>query len=169
MRFTDPAHIEVVCSAPTLVAFEEMLDGTSPEALLLELDALGEDPVGGLQRLQAKTASEVTLVVYFFAKKALLRQLSELGAKLVRGPVQLDALRHHFLRFIVRDLLSGGGRCTCPGRVERSAQVVRSALEALEACPVHQGAPRGPLEGALRSVEEARAALKAEAKETPHG
>lgn len=82
---------------------EPDLDGFSGGALVLELDALGQDPIARIERIRASTDATL-IVVYEFTTQACLARLGELGVWLYRRPmyeifnmarvIQLSRLSH---------------------------------------------------------------------------
>lgn len=88
-----------------LAGFDLALDAAQPEELrealrfqpcsllLVELDALGPDPLATVDALLAAAGEAVAVIVYTFARRELLARLGSRGAKLVRAPVRLEVLR----------------------------------------------------------------------------
>ena len=79
---------------------------TKPHALVLDLDLLGDDPVGEVKALEAEIEAELTLIVYSFAKWKLLDELRGAGRQLMRAPVSVRALRTSMVSLIVRQMSS---------------------------------------------------------------
>ena len=65
---------------------EHQLDGFVGNVLVLELDALGPDPLRRIARIQASTRATL-FVVYEFTTQACLSRLGELGVWLYRRPM----------------------------------------------------------------------------------
>jgi hypothetical protein len=65
---------------------EHQLDGYAGHVLVLELDALGPEPLRRIERIKASTSATL-FVVYEFTTQACLARLGDLGVWLYRRPM----------------------------------------------------------------------------------
>lgn len=63
------------------------------DVLVIDLAALGEDPVSALEQARDAVNARIALVVYTFTTRSILAKLARAGARLLRGPVRVSALR----------------------------------------------------------------------------
>ncbi len=102
--------LDVVWSGTDVVAFREGVPALEPEALVVDLGLLGDDPVSEVEALMDGTGAQTLLVTYTFAKREVLQGLSERKARPLRAPVSLESLRGFLSGVIVRKILGGTGR-----------------------------------------------------------
>lgn len=100
----EKTNIEVVTSANQLQPFVAQLADHDIQALVVELELLGDDPKACLARLEADCNPELTLVVHSFAKWSLLESLRGAKRQLLRAPVSPRALKSSMVGLIVRRL-----------------------------------------------------------------
>ncbi len=77
-------------------ALPELLEGAARhevDVLLVGLPLLGDDPLAGFDACRRAGGGRPVFVLYTFASRGLLERLSRRGARLVRAPIRLDALR----------------------------------------------------------------------------
>ena len=82
-----------------------------PKVLLVELESLGSHPSTSLRGLASKLEPELVLLVFRFARRQQIAELTSIDSVEIRalqGPVTLTTLRSQMLGLIVRDLLGGG-------------------------------------------------------------
>ncbi len=76
---------------------------SSIDVMIVELSLLGPEPEANLERCIEATGADVVVVLYHFASSTLLEDLADAGARLVRAPVQLAALK----RLVLEQVESG--------------------------------------------------------------
>jgi DNA-binding transcriptional MerR regulator len=64
----------------------------APDALVVHLDVLGDEPARTARQLLERSGARVGLVVYDFARRAELSALVDQGLRLTRGPLRLAQL-----------------------------------------------------------------------------
>lgn len=72
----------------------EGLGRAAPDALVVHLAALGDEPDAAVRTLVERSGARVAVVVYDFARRADLAALSGPGVRLARGPLRLAQLGH---------------------------------------------------------------------------
>ncbi len=68
---------------------------------MASLDGLAPDPADRFQALREASGTAFGVVLYEFAKCSELAALAEAGAKLLRGPLSIQALRRGLFDLIV--------------------------------------------------------------------
>jgi len=63
------------------------------DVVLLELECIGESPLGFVQACRTLPGSPIVLVLYRFARREVLARLARTDAKLVQAPLRLEQLR----------------------------------------------------------------------------
>lgn len=63
------------------------------DVVVLQLTLLGPDPEAAYERCVEDSGAEVVVVTYHFASRGLLERLATLGARLLKAPVELAALK----------------------------------------------------------------------------
>lgn len=74
------------------------------DALVVDLNLLGERPEAALSELERALKPELTVVVYSFAKWEVIESLRGAQRQLMRAPVSARALRSNMLSLIVKHL-----------------------------------------------------------------
>lgn len=98
----DPVH--VIWSGTDLDALRRDAGALRPDVLALDLSRLGADPVAESQSLAALTGAQLVLMLYDFAPSSLIREAARSGARPVKTPIRLTALRTQMTSVIVRRL-----------------------------------------------------------------
>jgi DNA-binding transcriptional MerR regulator len=86
-------ELELGAVAAGVDAFVAALRERPCDALVLDLERLGREPLRALEACAAASGARLTIVVYEFARRAELARLARRGACLVRGPLRAEALR----------------------------------------------------------------------------
>ncbi|MCB9657532.1 MAG: hypothetical protein H6726_07795 [Sandaracinaceae bacterium] len=109
-----------------------------PTLLALDLNLLGGETDGArlVKQLVDETGAELAIVLYNFAKRDVLREVTQPGVRTVRAPISLASLRAQMTSVIVRHMLSGAPSET------RSAAPPASPRTESNAPPVGQRTPR---------------------------
>ena len=110
---------------------------TNVGVLVVELEALGEEPVAQLDTLRRRLSPELTLVLHHFAKRDLLSSVLDDSTRTLQAPVSLASLRSQMLSLIVRDMLAPISTTAVPSRTAAgpsSPALVPSAFGA-KTCP----------------------------------
>jgi hypothetical protein len=100
-------NLMLTYSATSLDAFRREAPRHDPKILILNLDLLGDAPADTVRGLQDACRAELVIVLYNFATRALLRELTSETCKVVKLPVSLATLRSNMLGVIIRSILSG--------------------------------------------------------------
>ena len=90
---TSMGSLRMSVSAGEFAPFLEKLSDASPDVVVVELRALGPEPLRRLEEIQDACDPRLMLVVYDFARGTELALLSRIGARVVRGPMRLAQLR----------------------------------------------------------------------------
>ncbi len=96
MHDTDALGLRVVAagvSPHSLEAALAELPTGAADVLVAQLSELGREPVEALGRLAARSGASLQIVVFGFASRRRLAELADAGARLVRGPISVEALR----------------------------------------------------------------------------
>lgn len=106
--------------------------------LVVELEALGEEPVAQLDKLRRRFTPELTLVLHHFAKRDLLSSVLDDSTRTLQAPVSLASLRSQMLSLIVRDMLAPIPRAPFPGRAPTTRTISSAAVSSpsgAKTCP----------------------------------
>lgn len=98
------ASIEVTIAHTELKKFHQSLKEHDIQALVVDLELLGNEPLSVLQKLEQIAHPEMTLVIHSFAKWDLLESIRKQGRFLLRAPVSPRALRSSMISLIVKNL-----------------------------------------------------------------
>jgi CheY-like chemotaxis protein len=101
----DSKNMQVVVAADTLKALTEAPHAQAVQALVLDLQLLGNDPMDKIEKLERHFKPEMTVVVYSFAKWKLLEAMRADHRNLMRAPVSMRALRSSMINLIVRNMM----------------------------------------------------------------
>ncbi len=85
--------LRVVAEAADLEALAGALDAGGPVVVILHLSALEPEPAAALGELLTRRGVLGAVVVFQFATRETLRHLALSGARLVRGPAEVELLR----------------------------------------------------------------------------
>lgn len=100
------AGVEVVLRGAPLGELERRAGSMRPTVLVLPLEELPEPVVPALERLLADSGAELAVVVYAYARRAVVQELlAHPRVKPVQGPLSLSNLRVQMLELLVRDIL----------------------------------------------------------------
>lgn len=80
------------------------------DALVVDLELLGDSPEHTLASIEEALRPELTLVVYSFAKWDLIERLRRAKRQVLRAPVSARALRSNMIGLIVRNLTANPAR-----------------------------------------------------------
>ena len=105
--------IDVVWSGNSLAEFRQRVPSLRPQVVAVDLSFVassGEARRSDLDALLTLTGAELVLVLYSFAPREQLRQISALGdrARVLKAPLSLAALRVNMLSLLVRDAFQSG-------------------------------------------------------------
>ena len=112
---------EIVYAGRNLSGFLRM-DGVRADAVVVELESLGDDPERAAEELIDRCGAELALILYRFAKRDLIHELSSGKTRTLRVPVQLSALRMQLLGLTVREIFRNQ-----PTALDRSRATRRNA------------------------------------------
>ncbi len=98
--------MRVVWSGTDLEALRREAGALRPDVLALDLSRLGSDPVAESQSLAALTGAQLVLMLYDFAPSSLIREAARSGARPVKTPIRLTALRTQMTSVIVRGIFN---------------------------------------------------------------
>jgi hypothetical protein len=103
------------------------------DALLMELEALGDAPGDTVRSLQERTGAQLAIITYGFARKDVVSRLGTMAdnVRVLRKPLNLGLLQLNLMNVIMRDIFSTPGkpvpRETLPPVTGPVASVVRAA------------------------------------------
>ncbi len=129
--------IEIVWSGSSPSEFRQRVPALKPQVLVVDLAQVatsGEARRSDLDAMMAATGAELVLVLYSFAPREQLRQISALGerARALKAPLSLAALRLNMLSLLVRDAFqSGDSPALGAGATATGAGASSSALPAI--------------------------------------
>lgn len=117
---TELSGIDIVWSGSSPTEFRQRVPALRPQVLVVDLAqiaAAGEARKSDLDALLSSTGAELVLVLYSFAPREQLRQLSALGdrTRTLKAPLSLAALRLNMLSLLVRDALQTGDGASASG------------------------------------------------------
>lgn len=118
--------VEVVMPGEPLAELERRARELRPTVLVVPLEEIPEPTVAKLEDLLAASGAEMAVVVYAYARRAVVNELmAHPKLRPVQGPLSLANLRVQMLQLLVKDILGQGGpeaalvRCpSCGTRVE---------------------------------------------------
>jgi MerR family transcriptional regulator, light-induced transcriptional regulator len=90
-RYRLPA-LKVVASSPNAAMSEKTLQKVKADALLIELPTLQRETPQAIRALAQQLGAQQVAVVYGFGPKQVEQELSALGYRLMRSPLDLDQL-----------------------------------------------------------------------------
>ncbi len=95
------AELDVVVSEAVYADALDALRSRPVDVLVVGFDALETDYAGRFRALQEAAGARLGVVLYAFARRADLAQLADAGAKLLRGPLSVAALRRAIFDLLV--------------------------------------------------------------------
>lgn len=95
------AELDVVVSETTYADCLGALRSQPADVLVIALDTLGEVAADRFRELREASGARLGIVLYDFARRTHLAQLSEAGAKLLRGPLSVPDLRRAIFDLLV--------------------------------------------------------------------
>lgn len=98
-----PSGLQLSVREDALEAFVSGLHVDSCDVVIVGLELLGREPLRALERISRASGGRPVLIVYQFARRAMLAQLGSRGARLVRGPLRLEALGRNVLDLFASD------------------------------------------------------------------
>ncbi|MCB0222013.1 MAG: hypothetical protein KDH09_20110 [Chrysiogenetes bacterium] len=98
-------EVEVVFAGKDLPSLRRK-GALSANAVVVDLNLLGEDPARELDTIVDQCGAEMALVLYQYAKRDLITRLSEGKSRALKVPVHLGGLRMHLLGLLVRDIFN---------------------------------------------------------------
>jgi hypothetical protein len=101
------APMQLVWSGVDLERLRAELPRLRPDVLLLDLQRLGADPLAEARALVQSCGAQLLILLYDFAPRDTLREAARMGARPVKVPVRLGALRAQMTGVIVRSILGG--------------------------------------------------------------
>ena len=101
--------VDVIWVGTDIAKFRAEAPALTPDAIALDLGALGYDAAAQLESLLDATGAQLVLVLYTFARRELLVDLARTQAKPLRAPLSLDSQRAILSGLMVRKLLAGDG------------------------------------------------------------
>lgn len=120
----DRTKLSVVFASSNPSEFHRGAADAKPDAIVLDLGLLGDDPVASVKTLEDAIAPELTVIVYSFAKWDIIEALRKQGRSVMRAPVSMRALRSSMVSLIVKQMTLGGTR------METTAKTIPSARPA---------------------------------------
>lgn len=103
------APVEVVWTGTDRELLRQSVAKSRPTILALDLDLLGDEPLFAAQQLAQEAGAELVLVLHRFARREVIREVARAGARPVKAPIRLSALRTHMTSVIVREILKDEG------------------------------------------------------------
>lgn len=102
------APVEVVWTGTDLARLASEGPRLGLSVLALSFDLLGgeEHAAQRAKELGAATGADLVILLYHFARREVIREAARFGARPVKAPVSLDALRTHMTSVIVKGLLA---------------------------------------------------------------
>lgn len=122
------APIQVVWSGTDVAALRAALPMAKPSILALDIELLGEDPLGRAKQLADESRAEMVLLLHRFAPRETIREIARHGARPVKAPIRLSALRTHMTSVVVREILGDQGSRARAGMGSAPAARSPSAL-----------------------------------------
>ncbi|MDQ3037336.1 MAG: hypothetical protein M3Y87_33385 [Myxococcota bacterium] len=133
--------VRVVWTGTDRAALRSAASALRPNVLALDIDRLGDEPIDEARRLADASGAEMVLLLYQFAPREMLRDASRVGARPVKTPIRLGALRTQMTSVIVRNILNDE-RSTTPVPVPSAPKTAPAPTLA----PPRRGTPAsGPL------------------------
>jgi hypothetical protein len=131
--------VEVVWAGTDIERFQREVPEKKPDAIAVDLEALGEDAPGHVEQLMRETGAETALVLYTFARRNMLHTLAETRARPLRAPISLTNLRGVLSGLIVRKILSDAPKAAFEPRYSvvqlGRLKEIESSIEC--ECPAH--------------------------------
>lgn len=103
------APIQVVWSGTDVAALRAALPMAKPSILALDIELLGDDPLARAKQLADESRAEMVLLLHRFAPRETIREIARHGARPVKAPIRLSALRTHMTSVVVREILGDEG------------------------------------------------------------
>lgn len=106
--------VRVVWTGTDRAALRKVAGSLRPQVLALDIDRLGDEPISEARGLADACGAEMVLLLYQFAPRDVLRDASRAGARPVKTPIRLGALRTQMTSVIVRNILRDDRPKTVP-------------------------------------------------------
>ena len=102
----DAHGLSMVCRATDVQELLACARVTRPSVLVVHLDHLGPEPKARLDELVGAIAPQLTFTIYYFEKREVVRALTGMNRRVLRGPITVAALRAQLTSLLVKDALS---------------------------------------------------------------
>jgi DNA-binding NarL/FixJ family response regulator len=135
------APIELVWSGVDLERLRAEAPRLRPDVIALDLQRLGPDPVTEARALAEACGAQLLIVLYAFAPRETLREVLRAGARAIKTPVRLGALRAQMTSVIVRGILGGDAAPMPGGAAREAAKGASSAPAADTSAPAARSTP----------------------------
>lgn len=96
--------MKVVWVSTNLQELTAKLPTMQPDAIAVDLETLGENPIAQLAELKKQSNTATILVIYAFAKWSFVEQLRNEGYRVVKAPISMRVLNANLLDLIVKNL-----------------------------------------------------------------
>lgn len=150
--------LEVIYCGNSVAEFRARALAGAPDAVVLDLGQLAEAPDEEIRQLVTAIGSEIVMVTYTYARRALIKSLQNERTRVVQAPLSLSLLRAHLSELIVRETFRSSGLrpsmdapSAAPARRVTAAQLQATA-RAAEQLPL-PAAPRYTAEQLGRLTE----------------
>jgi hypothetical protein len=103
------AGLEVLYCGNAVAEFRARALAGAPDAVVLDLGQLAEAPDEEIRQLITAIGSEIVMVTYTYARRALIKSLQNERTRVVQAPLSLSLLRAHLSDLIVRETFRSSG------------------------------------------------------------
>lgn len=150
--------VQLVAHGSTLDEILAQLAGRPVDALLMELEALGEAPAEMVRSLQARTQAQLAIITYEFARKDVVSRLGTVAdnVRMLRKPVNLGLLQLNMMNLL--DVFRAPSKPPAPAALP---PVVAPATSAVKAAALPARRPRYTVEQ-LGRLQEMRSIIQCE-------
>jgi hypothetical protein len=101
--------LEVIYCGNSVAEFRARALAGAPDAVVLDLGQLAEAPDEEIRQLITAIGSEIVMVTYTYARRALIKSLQNERTRVVQAPLSLSLLRAHLSDLIVRETFRSSG------------------------------------------------------------
>lgn len=98
-------NIEVTAAEIDSTLFLDHVSHSKPDVLVLDLNLLGDDPLGYIQDIKAIAQPETIIAVYSFAKWSLIQQITAEGVRIIKAPINMRLLQSSMLSMVVKEIM----------------------------------------------------------------
>ncbi|HET9450664.1 MAG TPA: hypothetical protein VFO83_07275, partial [Aggregicoccus sp.] len=131
--------LEVIYCGNSVAEFRARALAGAPDAVVLDLGQLAEAPDEEIRQLVTAIGSEIVMVTYTYARRALIKSLQNERTRVVQAPLSLSLLRAHLSELIVRETFRSSG--------------LRPSMDAPSAAPARRVTP-AQLQATARAAEQ---------------